>query len=407
MNKILFLCSDTDVFYQRYRFFFVVREVAEIFPVTVVTSENKVVFSPLWETIDVLSPKNLNCFTAKKGFINYRGKGNALVERLRTDMQDVRLPNLNITFWKVSLLDDFVGSWETEFHHIPPDFSSFSAVIVPFFSVSRPPSFGGYYQFQLYRTAKEKGIPIIGVEIQTIDRRYYYQNLFYDYYIVKHKSSYVFLRELGIPEKRIFLLKKKYSSILSDSDYTFAANLKFLFDDLSLIPEVFSGKPVITLIHRLSERFAFRELLRALSQLSVDFTPVVVTHPDIHTISLREKEVVQQAYQDEIAKLPGRELLILETPRNNLSFLTLFSDIIISVSPHIVADYPFKSDDILVFNPLYQHSVQYYPEIKNFFTKGTLLISYIEKRISSDQPRCSFRNVISKIVKNHKMREKK
>ena len=407
MNKILFLCSDTDVFYQRYRFFFIVREIAEVFPVTVVTSENEAVFSPLWEAIDALSPKNLCYFVAKKGIISYESKWNALVERLRTDMQDVKLPGLNIPFWKVSLLDDFVGSLETEFHQIPPDFHSFSAVITPFFSVSRPPSFGGYYQFQLYKTAKENGIPVIGVEIQTIDKRYYYQNLFYDYYVVKRESSYGFLRELGIPENRIFLLKKKYSSILSDSDYTFAANLKFLFDDLSLIPEVFSGKPVITLIHRLSERFAFRELLRALSQLSADFIPVVVVHPDIHTISLREKEVLQQAYQDEIVKLPGRELLILETPRNNLSFLTLFSDVIISVSPHAVSDYPFKSDNIFVFNPLYRHFVQYYPEIKNFFTEGKALISNIEKRISSDQSRCSFRSVISKIVKNHKPREKK
>jgi len=270
--------------------------------------------------------------------------------------------------------------------------------ISPFFSISRPPSFGSYYQFQLYRTAKDKGIPIIGVEIQTLDKRYYYQNLFYDYYIVKSESSYVFLQEVGIPPSSIFLLRKKYSYIFSDSDYTFAANLKFIFDDLSLIPEVFSGKPVITLIHRLSERFAFRELLRVLSQLSLDFIPVAVAHPDIHTISLKEKEVIQQAYQNEVSNLPNKELLILETPRNTLSFLTLFSDIIISVSPNIVVDYPFRSEDIVVFNPFYKSSVKHYPEIKNFFTEKALLLSYIKERIFADYHRYSFKDAVSKAI---------
>ena len=379
------------------------KELSSSFFVNIATSENEVLYSDLWKAIDFYKPKNIGYFIARKGKISYKVPPNRLLEAIAEELADVRLPSCGIPFWKVSLLDDLAGSLEDYFNEIPSDIADYSAILLPLMSVSRPSHFGSYYSFQLVAVANECRIPAVALEIQTADKRYYYHNLFYDYFLVKNESTKEFLlRVLRYPEDRVFLLKKRYKSILTDSDFTFAANLKFLFDDLSGISGLMEKGVIITIIHRLSERAAFRFLLRALSHLEFNFIPLVVVHPDVSVISLSERQVVEKAYVDVISELPGKEILVLETPRNNISFLTSFSDYIISVSPQVVGDYPYRFDNVVVFNPFYKTLRDYYSEIKNFFTSEEELVEFLNEGYLKDKHRYSVTDAMKAIVRKGK-----
>jgi len=398
MGNLVFLLSDVIVLFQRYRFLAALREIEDRFGVCLLTAENSPLYQDLWDVLDE-QKGNISYVKVREGrqFPN----PDTFVIRAKECMKGIKVPSLvgELPFWKFTLFDDFRGSISETFHEIPSLVKESRGVLIPLFPFNRSPFFGNYYSYQLYKTAKDLGIPVIGVEIQSLDKRYYYHNLFYDFYILKHQSSKEFLLEIGVENERIFLLKEKYKFIFSESEFPLKVNLKFVFDDLTLILQLIrEGYFIIALMSCLSERYAIRRFLRVATKLDKKIAIVAVAHPDIYTISLSEKEVLEKSFIDELRGNEFSNFFILETPRTNLSFLTLFADIIVSADPQLIYDIPYLPDNVIVYNPLCSRSKRFFPDIKNFYTEDEGLESFIRCRLERSRSCLSFKEAIETIL---------
>jgi hypothetical protein len=398
MSDLIFLLSDSMVFFQRYRFLAAFKELEDSFNIHLLTSEAPSLYQDLWKLLDKLQ-SNISYLEVREG--SQAPDGDAFVIHAKECMEGIKIHSTvgELPFWKFTLFDDLRGSISKTFYEIPALLRQSSGVFLPLPSINRSPSFGNYYSYQLYKTAKDCGIPVIGIETQSLDKKYYYHNLFYDFFILKDPSSKEFLSEIGIEKERLFLLREKYKLIFSDSDFHFIANLKFIFDDLALLSHLMKENYfIVTVISRFSERYAMRRLLRIASKVDKKIAIVAIAHPDVYTISLTEREVLQRAFIDELEKSEFQNFFILETPRTNLSFLNLFSDIIVSTAPQIVSDLPCLPDNVIVYNPSYSHFRKFFSEIRNFYTRDEEVENYIKSKIECSKDQFSFKKAVETIL---------
>ena len=141
-----------------------------------------------------------------------------------------------------------------------------------------------------------------------------------------------------------------------------------------------------------------RRLLRIASKIDKKIAIVAIAHPDVYTISLTEREVLQRAFIDELEKSEFQNFFILETPRTNLSLLNLFSDIIVSTAPQIVSDLSCLPDNVIVYNPSYSHFRKFFSEIRNFYTRDEEVGNYIKSKIECSKDQLSFKKAVETIL---------
>lgn len=389
-KKIYFLMTESDTFFLKYRYLYLVRELLSSFKVTLLMNKNPSIYDIL-KKHQFSKLRNLTLLEVAEQVktipISERSKYLEMVKNL---IEDIKIPDTELELWKLLVLDDLAGSIVQKYHELPIFEETLKCIVAPLQDANKSQGFGGYYQFQLYKTAKEKGIPVIGVELQKLSQYYYYHYYFYDYYIVKsEKSKNILQKKLQIPENRILVLKDKYTHILSDTD-SFPNNILKTFEDLeTYADEIYSGIPVITIVHNLSERYAFRRVLRALSKIKEKFIPLVISHPHNSVLFLKEKEVLERAYIDELPKLKTKGFLLLDTPRHSLEFFTLFSDYIIYVEPSEINNYSCLSENVLFFNPFMK-----YEKIERCFSNEALLAKFLEARLKSQKNKYTFRSAV-------------
>jgi hypothetical protein len=396
-KRILFLIPEDEAFYLRYKFLYLVRELLTRYSVEVIVKEGSAVYEPLKQSW-LRKFKDFSIFEAKELAksipISERSRFLALVKEL---IEDIRVNKANIELWKLLVLDDLAGSIVQNFHQLPKIGEDVKAAVVPLYHTNKAAGFGSYYQFQLYKTCKDKGIPVIGVELQRISDYYYYHYFFYDFYIVRSNYSASFLQEeLGVPRDKVFILRKKYNSLLADTSLPPQGILK-LFEDLEFFSEeVYSNTPIITIVHNLSERYATRRLIRALSKVNeITFNLIIATNPSNNVLFLKEREVVLEAYIDEILKGKFTQVLNLDTPRHLPEFFSLFSDIVIYTEPAELNNHMCVPENVVYYSPLNRKE-----DINSAFLDDEQLIGYVRDWLNADKERKTFVECVKNIVED-------
>lgn len=396
-HKIYFLIGETELFYTKYK---------ALFPAFELKANNIEPVILIHEDMDFNLEEDLE--EAKLDLSLYKTKmlekplkmsdRNRYLESARDTIAGLKLPNANIELWKLILLDDWAGSFTKTYYKIP-DFENIKAVVSTIYNTNNTTGFTSYYQYQLFTVCKEKNIPMIGLEIQTLLPQYYYHYHFYDYFILKNeKSKDLLIEKVGVPEDRIFLLKDKYKSVFSNSLVSPKAILKTFNDIKDYENDIYTGKPVITILHNISERLSFRYALRAIFNVQEDITPLVISNNKNAVLFMKESEVVAKAYIDEIAKLHSKGFLSMETPRDVYEFLSLYSDLVIYVEPSEIFDLPGeKYENVVIFNKFL--SEDFTNKVK-IFNDENKLTKYINSYLSKQKRKKTFKDIISKILEN-------
>lgn len=396
-SKIYFLLGESELFYTRYKSLFPVFElkVHGIKPICLFNEDMNLSLKKdleeenLNEEIEIFYAKTLRKPLKTSDINKY-------MESAKNVISHIKEPNTGIELWKLILLDDWAGSFSKSYYELP-DFEKVKAVVSTIYNTNNTDGFTSYYQYQLFTVCKEKNIPMIGVEFQTLLPQYYYHYHFYDYFILKNeKSKELLIEKVGVPEDRIFLLKSKYKSIFSNSISSPKAILKTFDDIKSYEEDIFSGKPIITILHNISERLSFRFALRALSHIKEKFMPIVISNPKNAVLFMKENEVVTQSYIDEISKLPNQGFLLMETQRDIYEFLSLYSDIIIYVEPSEIFDLPAeKYNNVIIFNKFLDEN---YTNKVKIFNDENKLTKYINSYLSKQKHKKTFKEIISQIT---------
>ncbi len=393
-KKVLFLAPESETFYLRCKYLYLIRELLSRYNVEVIIGENPTLYQFI-EKSWLSKFKEVSLFKAEEAKKNIPiSERNKYLASTKEAIEDIRVSPANIELWKLLVLDDLAGSIVQEFHKLPEINEEVGAVITPLYHTNRAQGFGSYYQFQLYKTCREKGIPTVGVEFQQLSDYYYYHYYFYDFYIVKQESSSFFLQgKLGVSESQIFLLKEKYTPLLTDTTLPPQAILKLFEDIESFSKEIYSGTPLITVVHSISERYSVRRLIRILSKISMDFNLIIVTHPSNSVLFLKEREIVLEAYVDELSRSRFKEMLNLDTPRHSPEFFSIFSDLVIYTEPAEVNNHLSLPENVVYYSPLRRKE-----NTRTAILNDAQLISYVENKLRKDKKRKTFRECIESII---------
>jgi hypothetical protein len=268
----------------------------------------------------------------KTDVLTIESPGVSVADRLRAtdemirETADVNIPGSRLPLWKVMAMDDFLSSLHLYRAQPKVDLHA-DAIIVPMMAIdnnTRPTC--GLYTWAVAE-ARRKQIPVIGLEVSPLGNKNTMSHLPADYYAVKNAWSKKFLQQQGIAHgEQISVLKWEEAYLLwpGRDEYTDA----FLEHEATArgmlnIPD---GHRIILLPHHVAFIWEVRQILRALTQLPFPFSVVIRVDPRTVRRQFYERELVTEAYPQEIRALPH----VVIDERVGIGLLLQLADLVIA-----------------------------------------------------------------------------
>jgi len=296
--RVLFAVGDADWKYTRGKFEKLVSRVAaeERFDIYVVTHDP--------EICDAFNLPNVEAICLPGTPMPLAPEHNVSMTELMIKLtRDVMFPDSRLHLWKVIAMDDYLGSVQVVSHPelpIRPDL-----LVCPMMGVDNNSSATAHFYSAMFLQARKAGMPIVGLEISLLGNKQTLAASLADAYAVKTEFSGSFLvsEELGIAERVSVLTPEEAYLLTCRNDVhldDFFEQEKSLRERLSIA----SGRPVVFIPHHVAFVYEVRELLRGLRALPFPVSVIVRTDPNIARQGLKERDIAERVYCDELAALP-------------------------------------------------------------------------------------------------------
>ncbi|MBF0608528.1 MAG: hypothetical protein SFH39_13370 [Candidatus Magnetobacterium sp. LHC-1] len=271
---------------------------------------------------------------------------------------DMHLPQTDLKLYKVTAFDDFRGHISS-FTYPAIDLSAYDMVLLPIPSIEIPPlnDCDIFYSTVCFY-AKDKKIPIIGLQVFPVIQT---PPIFFrvvDYLIIKEEYEREFLEGYGFDTTRAFVLNY-------DSEAYFADTVEDKYLDFLLEPivEVPKEELAILVINHPRLRFCIREIIEVVGALNIPKTLFLLKRKFVIR-ELSEDDIIRDLFMDAIKRVKGRSFIMESDAKSNL---LMISDVIISPSYLSTLGFASKYNKLsIVYNPLND---------KEVFQKGVTFIN--------------------------------
>ena len=146
---------------------------------------------------------------------------------------------------------------------------------------------------------------MVGLEVSLLGNKQTLGASLADTYAVKTEFSRSFVvREELAPSQRTFVLPPEEGYLLTCRDDAYLNDYFEQEEDLRRKFGLRHGQVVILIPHHVAFIHEIRQLLVSLKSLPFSFTVILRTDPNIARQGLKEREIAEKVYRDEIAALP-------------------------------------------------------------------------------------------------------
>jgi hypothetical protein len=277
--------------------------------------------------------------------------GIALVNSFVKLTYDKFLPLTDLKLYKVTAFDDFRGH-AVNFTFSDIDVSRYACVFMPLPSEEGPPSMEcDIFYSTVCFFAKEKGVPVVGLEVFPMMQTPLIYLKVADYIVARSEDSRMFLESYGYPSNKILLMdchrEAYYIETIEDN-----------YKNMLLEPGVKTGSGEFTVLvynhHRL--RICVKEILDVLDSMKLPMTVFFMKRRYV-VRDVSEDDVIRDFYLDDIDRLNVTCRASIEEPDARGS-LIMQSDVIISPSFLTTLEFASRYNKLsIVYNPLYRKLV--------------------------------------------------
>ncbi|MBF0316721.1 MAG: hypothetical protein HQL04_00975 [Nitrospirae bacterium] len=257
---------------------------------------------------------------------------------------DMCLPQTDLKLYKVTAFDDFRGHISS-FTYPAIDLSGYDMVLLPIPSIEIPPlnDCDIFYSTVCFY-AKDKKIPIIGLQVFPVIQTPPIFLTVVDYLVIKEDYEREFLNGYGFDQERAFVLNYDRDAYLVNT-----VEDKYLDFLLDPVVEVSKEELAILVINHPRLRFCIREIIEVVGALNIPKTLFLLKRKFVIR-ELSEDDIIRDLFMDDIRKVKGRSFIMDSDAKSNL---LMISDIIIS--PSYLSTLGFASNYnklSIVYNPL-------------------------------------------------------
>jgi hypothetical protein len=239
--------------------------------------------------------------------------------------RDVSFPNSNLPLWKTIGMDDYMGCLSIcNFPALPikPDL-----VVYPLVGIDNTTHESSHFYTAIAAEARKAKAPMLGLELSPLGNRQTLAASLADYYAVKSDFSRSFVVNQGLaPAERVWILPPEESYLLTCRTDPFLDQLLTQENATRARLGISPGHLMIFIPHNVAFVFETRELLKSLQGLRFPFTVVLNVTPNIARHSLKEKEIVQKAYKEELKGLPN----VIINEEEGWLWTLLLADVVLS-----------------------------------------------------------------------------
>lgn len=318
--KVLFAIGDADWKYTRGKFLRLVERVAaeDDFEVTVASHDPEIC-----RAFDAAGIQASNLPGSRVSLTPEHTV--AMTELMIKLTRDVVFPDSRLHVWKVMAMDDYLGSIDVVSHPSPPVLPDL--MVCPLMGVDNNSTAASHLYSAMLLEARKLNVPVVGLEISLLGNKQTLSASLADAYAVKTETSRGFVvREELASRERAFVLPPDEAYLLTCRDDSY---LDDFFRQEKALRQRFGvkqGELVIFVPHHVAFVYEIRELLRALKSLSMPFSVILRTDPNTARQGLKEREIAEKVYRDEINSLPH----VIVDDQGGWLWSLLLSDIVLS-----------------------------------------------------------------------------
>jgi hypothetical protein len=227
----------------------------------------------------------------------------AMTELMIKLTRDVVFPDSRLHVWKVMAMDDYLGSIDVVSHPSPSMLPNL--VVCPLMGVDNNSTAASHLYSATLLGARKSNVPVVGIEISLLGNKQTLSASLADVYAVKTEASRSFvLKEELASHDRAFVLPPEEAYLLTCRDDSYLDD--FFLQEKALRQRfgVKRGELVIFIPHHVAFVYEIRQLLRALKSLPMPFSVILRTDPNTARQGLKEREIAERVYRDEINSLP-------------------------------------------------------------------------------------------------------
>jgi hypothetical protein len=217
--------------------------------------------------------------------------------------RDVVLPESQLPIWKVIAMDDYLASLDVITYSalpVKPDI-----VVYPLMGVDNNTIEASHFYSTILLEARKAQAPILGLEVSLFGNRQTLGASLADYYALKNENSRSFALSQEITQRdKVFILsdEERYLLTTREDKYLtdFFAKENTVRERLT-IPE---DHVVIFIPHSVAFIYETRRILANLRSVKVPCSIILCVDPNLARHGLKEREIVQKAYHEELSALP-------------------------------------------------------------------------------------------------------
>jgi hypothetical protein len=296
---VRFAIGDADWKYARGKFRQLVGRVAaeQRYHVSVVSHDEEICQAFAADEVEVLhSPGNRIHLTPAHTV--------AMTELMIKLTRDVAFPESRLDLWKVTAMDDYLGSLDHVTHAPLP--GKPDLLVYPLMGIDNNSAAASHLYAAILLEASRAKIPVLGLEVSLLGNKQTLGASLADYFAVKSEFARDFVvREELAPAARTFVLPAAESYFLTCRNDAYWDDFFTQENKLRARLGINGDHAVIFIPHHVAFVYEIRELLRSLKSLPFPFTVLLRADPNIARQGLKEREIAERVYRDEIAALPN------------------------------------------------------------------------------------------------------
>ncbi len=237
------------------------------------------------------------------------------------------IPETDMKIYKLAAFDDFQG-FIMPYTYPDINVSPYSLILMPIISMENFPNWDSDAFFSaICFLAKERKVPLIGLQTQPPFHNAFLYVKFMDYIVVKEEWERKFIERLGFEKERIFLLtdEREAYCLKTCEDYYMNALLDFMDNtDIKIDRKEF----FVVLFNHPKYRSQIRQIFHVLDQLDVPAV-VFLVKVGYSVKELSEQDVIDGVYGDIINKFKGR---VYFAEYGTVAQLLMLADVVISAT---------------------------------------------------------------------------
>lgn len=301
---------------------------------------------------------------------------------------DLFIPDTDLKYWKTSAFDDFRGHIASyAFSGLEGDYD---LLLMPLPSFDEPPSAecDVFYSTLIFH-AKEKGIPIAGLQIYPVLHTPLLYRKILDYFIVKEEFEKEYYRGCSVGGDKIFVLNAPEDNYCLSTIEDIYKNL--MFDEQISVE---TDEVAILIVNHPKYRPQIKEVLEALSKLNIKKSVFFLKRGyDVRELS--EEQIIEEIIKPAIERVGGKYYIVQE---GALVKLLMLCDVIIATTYIIPLNFALRYDKTaIVYNHLKSEGM--FEDGVSFLNNRNALIKAVLSSYDKKRTYIPISDIVKRIVK--------